>query len=95
MFVKNGHQVCNEKIASSNPKHTTVCNILVRLLKTTNRRNDKILFKHKVQIWLKSAVWYATALDQLEGMKSLPATGIILAFIEAQIWSTGIVHIHE
>lgn len=59
------------------------------------RTVDKIFFKHKVQIWLKSAVWYATALNQLEGMKSLPATGIILAFIEAQIWSTGIVHIHE
>lgn len=79
--------------------------LLVRILRTQQfvtywcgflrRTIDKILFKHKIRIWLKSAVWYATALNQLEGIKSGPSTGIILAFIEAQIWSTGIVHIHE
>lgn len=83
----NCHSVCNEKIA------------IVRILRTQQfvtywcgflrRTIDKILFKHKIRIWLKSAVWYATALNQLEGIKSRPSTGIILAFIEAQIWSTG------
>lgn len=73
--------------------------LLVRILRTQQfvtywcgflrRTIDKILFKHKIRIWLKSAVWYATALNQLEGIKSRPSTGIILAFIEAQIWSTG------
>lgn len=73
--------------------------LLVRILRTQQfvtywcgflrRTIDKILFKYKIRIWLKSAVWYATALNQLEGIKSRPSTGIILAFIEAQIWSTG------
>lgn len=79
----SSHSVCNEKIASSNPTYTTVFNILVRLLKTMNHRQDL------VQIWLKSAVWYATA--PYQGIKGLPATSIILAFVEAQIWSTGII----
>lgn len=38
----SSHSVCNEKIASSNPTYTTVFNILVRLLKTMNHRQDLV-----------------------------------------------------